>query len=207
MTYRPKVITDLSARYGAALGYVPSVPLLKPSEGIPGSQYAPAGNLQVYKSLERNQTFEDFNISGNGFDLQFSANAITQSGQLGNIFAPPPLISFRKAKKLIITEVNGSDAEVVERFNSGAWEIVMDGLIVDMENHVFPLSKLEALRKLFDVNEVFDVSGDIFNALDIQSFYCMEFMPAGVQAYQDTVRFNLVCRSIKPVEFFLNNEQ
>lgn len=207
MSYKPKVITDLAARYTAGLGYAPSVPLLKPSEGIPGSQYAPAGNLQVYKSLELNQTFEDFNISGYGFDFQFSSKPLIQSGQLGNIFAPPPLITYRKVKRLVITEVNGSDAEVVERFNNGAYEIVMDGIIVDMENHVFPLSKLEQLRKLFDTNEVFDVSGDIFNALDIQSIYFMEFTPSGVQAYQDTIRFTLVCRSIKPVEFFLNNEQ
>ena len=199
---------NLAPRFQAAFGYVPAVPLLLTNErGMPGSQYVPAFGVQVYKSLEENQTFEDMSIYGNGYDLQFAGNLITKSGSLGTVFAPPPIIGYRKAKKLVIGDTNGEEGEVVEVWKNGSWELVIQGIMVDMENHVFPKDKLATMNKVFDVKNVFDISGDWFEALNIESIYFLEFMPVGVQGFMDTISYTLIARSIKPIEFYLNGEE
>lgn len=188
----------------AAYGIVPV--MLTNERGVPGSQYVPAFGVETYEALQEPQTFEDMSLYGNGFDLQFKGDIITKSGSLGKVFAPPPIIAYRRAKKLIITNVDGTDSEVVERWNNGVYELTIQGLLVDMENHVFPKDRLATLNDVFEVGATFDVTSDWFEALKIDSIYLLDFMPGGVQGFQDTVTYTIVARSIKPVEFFINGE-
>lgn len=201
--YSPKII-NIGERFQSAYGFVPV--MLTNEKGMPGGQYLPAFGVKTYDALQLEQTFEDVAIYGNGHDLEFKGNMISKSGSLGKVFAPPPMISYRRAKKLIITNVDGTDTEVVERFNNGVWEMTIQGLLVDMEEHLFPKDKLTILNDIFEIGAVFNVTGEWFEALKIDSIYLLEFMPGGVQGYMDTVTYTIVARSIKPVEFFLNGE-
>ena len=174
---------------------------------MPYGQYIPISpdSVRVYTNAQ--PVFENFVLSGNGYDLNFSGAVLTKSGKLGNIFAPPPMISWRKSKNFVITQIDGADAEVVERYGDNSWEISMQGLLVDTENHQFPLDKMQQLRKAFEVADSFEVSGQLFDSLGISSIYFTEVNFAGMQGYQDTVSYTLQSRSIKPVEFYLNGEQ
>src|SRR4051812_47500764 len=123
-------LIDLAPRFQAAYG---SVPLLTSNDrNIPGGQYVPITGARVYNIFDTD--FEDITLSGNGTELYFAGGELTKSGVLGNVFAPPVMMGFRKSKKLITTTLDGDDGdEVVERYNGGSWEIVMQGIIVDME--------------------------------------------------------------------------
>lgn len=201
-----KKIIDLGVRYRSAFGYTAanqgdSLNKVNFKEG--------AGLDNVYATSSG--SFEEITLRGNGFEL-FFASTIGNDSNLGKIFAPPPMCSFSRTKTIRTTPIDDSDedptndAEVVERYNSGKWEIDIQGLLVDMVNHQFPKAQLTILRQAFDVNAIFAVEGDWFEALNIKSIYIESFSPAGVQGFEDTIQFSMKAYGIKPVEFFLKNK-
>lgn len=127
-------------------------------------------------------------------------------GADGSVYAPPPMISFSKSKNLVITEIDGSDAEVVERYGDKSWEIKIKGVLVDMVNHQYPSAQVVKMREFFNIGAPFAVEGQMFDDLEIKSIYFTNVEIAGVAGYEDTIQFSLDARSIKPVEFFLVNK-
>jgi hypothetical protein len=205
-----KKIIDLGARFKNAFGYAAP----NQSNNLKKVDYKKKTGLedmQVYTA--GNGSFEEITLKGNGYQLKF-ANMINASDDalLNDVFAPPPMISFSRDKTITATNIDDSDeepnndAEVVERYNSGKWEIDIQGLLVDMINHQFPKTQLTLLRQVFDVNAIMEVQGDWFDALNIKSIYIKSFSPAGVQGFEDTIQFSLKACSIKPVEFFLKKK-
>src|SRR5947209_6835043 len=149
-----KTLIDLSQRYASAFGFAP---VLQSVQAIPGGQYMPyLGAAKAY--VQGNITFEDVHLKNGSTELFFGAAHLTRSGELGNVFAPPPIIGYQKAMSLIITNHDGEDIEVVERFGARAWDIRMQGLLVDMVDHQFPLASLKKLRQAVDVKDVWEVS-------------------------------------------------
>ncbi len=200
-----KTFIDLASRWKSALGYSPAASIYTP-EPMPMNQISLYGDARVYVGGQ--MTFEDLVLENEseGIQLHFGARKLTKSGSLGEIFAPPPMISWRKNKRLIIEPLDSDEGEVVERYGDSAWDIRLQGLIVDMEEHLFPLEKLETLRKMFEVPDSFKISGDIFNSLGITDLFFQDIEIAGIAGFQDTVTFNLNARSIKPTQFYLNDE-
>lgn len=195
---------DIASRFKSAYGVVP---VFANREKIPGSQYMPiVSGVDVYENTE-DLAFEDTDIKGGEYELKFAGGQLTKSGTLGNVFAPPLMCAFRKAKHLIETPLDGDGGIIVERYGDGQWEVYIQGLLVDMEHHRFPLYKIEQLRKLFEVPDSLEVIGDMWNASGVQTVYFVDFVWNGVQGFQDTIQFSVTARSIKPVEFFLNGEE
>ena len=120
-----------------------------------------------------------------------------------NIVAPPPLISFSREKKLVITELNDQDTEVVERWNTGAWDLRMRGILVDMDEHLYPSELITKIHRLFECNEVIEVAGRQFTEKDISHMYIKNIEITGVVGYQDTIQFNITARSARNVSFTL----
>lgn len=175
---------------------------------IPYGDLLPMRPLDTYNTLGALDDFEDVTLAANGTELYFAGGDLTRSGALGNVFAPPVMFGFRKSKRLIITPLDSDDsAEVVERYNGGAWDIMMQGILVDMEGHKFPLYKTEQLCKFFDYKGSIAVSGKQFDIRGIKTIYFQEYSDSGVQGFQDTLQFTLTARSIKPLDFYLNQEE
>lgn len=152
--------------------------------------------------VKNNYSFEKLTLKGNGFDLTFGA--MMNTPELSpDTFAPPPMISWKKGKNITITPIDGTDAEVVERYGDKSWEIKIQGLLIDMVNHNYPSSQVKLLRELFEVPAPFGVEAEIFDDLGIKSIYFTDAEFAGVAGYEDTIQYTLEARSIKPVEFFL----
>lgn len=205
------VLIDMAARWRSVLGYLP-VATIQTIPPMPINQLSFYGTPDVIDNAKLltngSASFEDFQLDNiaNNISLQFNAKAITKSGDLGNTFAPPPMISWRKSKRNIVTQVDDTGGEVVERYSDGSWEVKLQGLIVDMQNHQFPLEKLEQLRKAFEVPDSFEVSGEIWQALGISDIYFDDVEIAGLAGFSDTVTYSLTAKSIIPVQFYLNGE-
>ena len=154
--------------------------------------------MQIYTNFESNsQPFRN-----GGTDYKF---ANTLFGKIPGVLAPPPMVSFKRLKNIKTSNIDGSDIEVVESFGLKPWEITIAGLLIDMENHQSPSSKMRTFRTIFETNDVFDVlESQIFEDLGIESIYIDRLDELKVlEDYQDTIQFKMTAFSIKPLEFFI----
>ena len=97
----------------------------------------------------------------------------------------------------------GNEAEVVENFGVNSWEIELDGLVVDMDEHGYPGEKVKLLAEFFEINDVIDVACPLLLDLGIRSIYFREQSFEPVEGFPDTVKYSLVAKSIKPAVFSL----
>lgn len=154
-------------------------------------------------------TYEEFVLKRPGVELKFGFTGLIK--QIDDVFAPPPLVSFKRGKRIDETIVSSNDAEgnelsfgqVVENYGRKPVDITIKGLLLDMVNHQYPSNKVKQLIDLFDYNGAWEVEGQIFLDHRIKSIYFIDMDDEPVQGYMDTWSFTLQARSIKPVEYFL----
>lgn len=195
-----KTQINLSARYAAAFGVASLVDVVK-KELKPKKMY----DVDYYQ--ERSSDFEkvEFSISDNKSNysekLEFSS---VLKGERGNIFAPPLMINFSQDKSLIETEVNDDDAVVIERWGTKPWNIEIKGLLIDLDNRIYPSDEIKRLNLIWKCNQVVEVAGLQFEERQIDAIYfkSIEFTP--LEGFQDTIQFSLSANSIKSVAFTLS---
>lgn len=132
--------------------------------------------------------------------LEFSA---VLQGDQGSIFAPPMLITFSQEKSLIESEVNDADPIVVERWGTKPWEISMQGVLIDLDNRIYPSDEIRRLNRNWQYNGVVKVSGRQFEERDIDTIYFKSINFTPVEGYQDTIQFTIQASSIRAVSFTL----
>ena len=196
---------ELGRRYAAAFG-------LLGSNNLPGSALVWKGNKRYnLESFDApNTEFENVKFKYDGKEVAFAAlpfKGKDTDGVLGNVLAPPPLVSFSRQKAHIETPVNDSDNVVVERWGTKPWQIRIRGLLIDMDERNYPEQRITALYKLFRYNGVVEVSGTQFFDKDIFSLFFTDVEITSVQGFSDTVQFSLQAKSTMPVEFTLLNGQ
>jgi hypothetical protein len=190
------ITIDLSLRYAAAFG------MLAVGKGI---------EKVFIDNSKQKPSFETYPLVNSSFEyvkmeipklesLEF--NAILQ-GYRGTIFAPPLLMGFSQEKSLIETEVNDDDPIVVERWGTKPWDITINGLLIDVDNRVYPSDEIRRLNQNWKYNGVVKVIGTQFEERDIDSLYFRSISFTGVEGYQDTVQFSINASSIKAVNFTL----
>lgn len=195
------IVLDITRRLQAAGFFTPAV-----MNTVQASNSSYEEGPKVYVS--GNSQFEDLELKYGSTVLKFANQILTKEGSLGNIFAPPPLITYEKSKVVEITQIDGTDAEVVERYGDGQWDILIEGILVDMENHQFPITKVKELRKFFEIQDAIEVSSELLTTgLEVQSVWFKSIRLNGVAGFPDTFYYSIPARSIVPVEFYLNDEQ
>lgn len=158
-------------------------------------------DLAVY-TMDKNSTFDEvilYRDNGEGYIFAYKSISNDYSG----VFATPPMLSFKRSKKLVITPIDNSDVEVVERYGTEPYEITWRGLLIDMENHEFPSEKLKRINQIFEHNGVWNVASEIFENLDIQAVYIRDVAIDFVEGYQDTVSYQFTMRVIKRLAYKL----
>jgi hypothetical protein len=124
------------------------------------------------------------------------------------IFAPPPMVSFVRAKNLGITEIDeGNGGEIVENFGTKSWDIDIKGLLIEMDEHHYPQQKVRQLARFFEINDIVSVTSPIFQDLGIDSIYFSEHRMEPLEGFPDTVRFELKAKSAMPAEFSILNDK
>lgn len=132
--------------------------------------------------------------------LEFSS---ILSGDKANIFAPPLMMTFSQEKSLIETEVNDDDPIVIERWGTKPWDISIKGVLIDLENRIYPSDEIRRLNQNWKYNGVIKVIGKQFEEKDIDTIYFKSIEFSGVEGYQDTIQFSIEAASIKGVNFTL----
>lgn len=210
---------DLITRYQSAFGFV-SGTLVGELEGLANGAIFKAGmayneaRWKAAKLLKAEQTLDaqvytpmdwkwaEMVMKHEGKELDFGFGSLTQETQ--GVFAPPPLMRFRRTKNINVTVIDGGDeAEVVENFGVNSWDIELNGLLVDMDEHRYPGEKVKQLRQFFEINDVIEVACPLLLDLGIKSIYFKEQGFEPVEGWADTVKYSLMAKSIKPVLFSL----
>lgn len=200
---------DIASRYISAFGSV----MVANDYDYRNNQSNEDYGIETFTS--ESEDFEDITIGYDGKELKFGfqnfktygtsqVEVLPGQSESSKIFAPPPLVSFSREKNLIITQLNGDSVEVVERWNNNAWEIKMQGILIDMKNHHYPTNEVEKLVRMFNYNNVLEVSGTQFYEKGIDFMYVKSIDINGVEGFADTVQFSLNARSIKDIGFKLN---
>lgn len=192
---------DLGSRFKAAFGYAAN----NQSAELEAQNYMEANGITDTGVFISDASFEQITLKQGDLSLFFGSMMFAQSDS-GSIYAPPPMVSFSKGKNLIITKIDGADAEVVERYGDESWVISLQGILIDMVNHRYPKQQVIQLRQFFDSKAPFAIEGEMFDDLGIKSIYFTSVNIGGVAGYEDTIQYTLEARSIKPVQFFFANK-
>jgi len=215
-----KFAIDLLTRYQAAFGVVGSRfhyadGTIQASASINVNRFSPPAALSAQGKQNRfaspalystnNYCFADMELVCGDFSIalgQFDHSIRTADS---TAFIAPPMISLSREKVINVSKPDRGEGEVVENFSKRSWEIEIKGLIVDMENHVYPSTQVRKLRQFFDIDDVFDVAQcPLLSDVGIKALYLTDFSDlSGVEGFQDTLSYTFKARSFQPVAFQL----
>ena len=198
------MIIDFAGRFQAAFGFMTGNVAARLIENGFG-EVINDGNvfdMAVY-TMDENSYFDDILLYKDDEEYLFGFRSLNEEN--ADVFATPPMLSMKRAKKLVITAIDNSDTEVIERFGTEPWEITWRGLLIDMENHRFPIDKMEAINTIFEKNDIWNVASEILNKVGVNSIYIQDITIEFVEGYEDTISYTLTTRAVKPVEFQLAN--
>ncbi len=201
------MIFDLASRFKTAFGFVAANVTSRLIEQQFGDvvKEGDCYGLDVFSHDE--STFDEVLLYQNDSQKYLFAYR-TLSAQYSEVFATPPMLSLRRAKRLVVSVIDNSDVEVVERYSTEPWEITFRGLLIDMLEHNFPLDKLETMNNIFEVNSIWNVSSEILNKIGVEAIYIKDIDIDFVEGFEDTIAYSMTTRAIKPLEYqLLNNEQ
>jgi len=197
------MIFDFRGRFENAFGFMAGNVAARLIDGGFGDVLTEnPGKLAVY-SIDKSSTFDEVLLYRDKEEYLFAYRSI--SDDYKDVFATPPMLSLKRAKKLVITPIDNSDVEVVERYGTEPWEVTWRGLLIDMENHEFPIDKMETLSKIFDVNGAWNVASEILKKVGIEAIYIKDISIDFVEGFEDTISYTLTTRQIKPLEYQLIN--
>lgn len=210
---------DLISRYQSAFGFVGGT-LVGELEGMANKAIFKAGiayneaRWEAEKAGRKETKFDvslyapadwhwaEMTLTHEDTKLNFSIGGLTSETE--GVFAPPPLMRFRRTKNITVTVVDGGDeAEIVENFGVNSWDIDLNGLLVDMDEHGYPGTKVQELAKFFEINDVIEVACPLLLDMGIKSIYFKEQGFEPVEGVPDTVKYSLTAKSIKPALFSL----
>ncbi len=193
-----QVTINLSERYAAAFG---TLATSNQPNAVTVAKENNKYNLEFYEKSKVD--FEEMSFSYGDQKIAFGSVPFISNSENENILAPPPIVSFSRDKKHIITDINGTADEVVEHWSTRQYDLRIRGLLIDLENHQYPENKVSELNRFFEHNGVVDVYGTQFFDKDIWSVYFKSIEINGVQGFEDTIQFVLTARAIRPVGFTL----
>lgn len=202
------MIIDLSSRLQTAFGYAASNVAMKLLQNGFAEVVENDGNygLEVF-GTDASETFDEVtlrrDVSGKQESYLFAYRSMSDDYQ--SVFATPPMLSLRREKKLIITPIDNSDIEVVERYGTQPYEITWKGLLIDMDNHNFPIDKFEKINEIFEVNGVWNVDSEILNRAGVKAVYVRNIAISFLEGFEDTIAYTLVLRAIKDLEYQYTN--
>ena len=176
----------------ASFGYVPSA----------------FGELNVERGYENhdNEDTVDMMLLTDG-NKKYLFDYKQLESEYATVFATPPMITLSRDKKLVVTPIdNSNDIEVVERYNTNPYDINMKGLIIDMEEHDFPIDKMKELNEIFEKNICWDVTCPFLNKMGIMALYIKDVSVEMVEGFADTVSYEMNAKAIKPLSYQLINQ-
>ncbi len=200
---------DFAGRYKSAFGVVPNrVSKRLEKDGFGEVMRNPSSGYELKSDVyffDNKATFDEITLRNDDKEYFFGFKGFSEmeDGNYNTVFAAPPMLSFSRSRRTVITPIDHSDTEDIEVYSTNPYEIQMKGLLIDMENHNFPIDKLETINEIFEESVVWDVDSEILQALGIVSIWIKRISIGFIEGFEDTISYNMTVRAIKPIEFQL----
>ncbi len=139
-----------------------------------------------------------FPITFKGGTYEIYNNGELDEIKLDDFILPASTIAtFRASKDAVITKINGSNSRVIEIWSDLLWDIRIKGFTLPEE-----VPSEETIRNLVLYSRIKDVevSGDIFEWLDISRLFIKSLDIQQNQGYGDMLTFSLSCINVEPIE-------
>ncbi len=201
---------DFTGRHIAAFGFVAGAGLARAGNKLAEiiRKDAELSNKNAVYVWDEKTKFDEVTLRANekGIEHEYKFAFESIDNENSTILATPPMMSFKRSKKLTITPIDNSDIEVVERYATEPYSIEWRGLLIDVENHEFPIAKMGKLNRIFEVNREWSIESEITQALGINAVFIQDISFDFVEGYEDTISYTMSLRAIKPLEYQLINQ-
>lgn len=165
-------------------------------------------NIPVYKGNDTSFADMTFENQVTGKKYQFGLSVKDGSPVLpftqDEFMAPPPMVSFNRSKHVVISDIDRSEYQVIENFGLKSYDIKMQGILIDCEEHHYPGNLVRKITEMFEAAGTYKAIGTIFSDLNIDEVFFKDgFSIDFVEGYVDTVKFAVNAMSVQPAEFYL----
>lgn len=110
--------------------------------------------------------------------------------------------SFRRAKNIVITEVQGRDHSIKEFINGGEWEISVSGIICT-PGYGYPMSAVKDFNDYMNQNKSLRVVHEVLNELGVFDIVITDYdLPK--TPYQNCQLYSFNAVSDQPIELTIN---
>lgn len=203
-------VVDIGKRLQAAFGGVSK----NASTNLQRANFADAvANASVFIA-DAKTSFEDLVLTGEtdankGITLSFGTTGFITG--TSTFFAPPPMITFSKSKRLEITVVDGTvngipAGEIIELYGHKPWDITLKGILVDMENHNHPAEQIAKLIDIFNRDAPWKVDSELCRNHGVTNMVFTDITSNGVEGFEDTWQYTIKAKSFQSVPFYLKQK-
>lgn len=117
----------------------------------------------------------------------------------GYLFPFETVVEAILPKKIVTTDIFGSDGEVEELMGIGDWEINIRGFIINYETNDYPEAQVRELTRVCKLKDtIIDVEGTYLNILGINALSIHRFSPRPTPGYKNMQAFEIEARSKQP---------
>jgi len=210
------ILNEILERYNSAFGYMAmkvaprliQEGFIKPQMFLNIPVYAASESAYAQMTFENQLTSKRYSFGIDELEKGVPAFPFLQKteGAAKKFIAPPPMVSFTRGKYVVRTAIDRSNADVIENFGNKPYEINIQGILVDVEEHNYPGDLLKLLHEMFEANGTYKVEGELFNTLGIMEvFFDSNFKISFVEGYVDTVKFNVNAIAVQAAEFLIKS--
>ncbi len=137
----------------------------------------------------------NFGVGEVGGKIEFAVN--------DNFLAPPPIVDFSRDKYVLELDVDRSNHTVIEDYGNRAYNFTLRGLLIDANEHQFPIKQLKKAHEMFQADGTYKIVSDIFNCLEIYEVIFKKVKIGFIEGYIDTIKYNIQGVSIRAAEFIV----
>jgi hypothetical protein len=117
------------------------------------------------------------------------------------------IATFSRAKRKTVTYQSGMNGPVIEEYGFEAWQIRIQGLILNGENNKTLEQQVKALQLFEELSDSIEVQGKLFEWLKINRicFDQINFLPKRENNILSVIPFEINAMSVEPIELIEDN--
>ena len=150
-------------------------------------------NQVLYKSPIGTPVFSDLDITGDSYTIN------GQTFTFNSVRIPSAIFKVEREHRVVRTEVNGEDGEILEYIGTKNWEIDCDIKLSTGKSLLYPAEEVQNLITLLGSNQVLAVNSWYLNQFKITNIVILHEYEPQVEGALDNQHISFRALSVKPL--------